>query len=547
MTIVSATDGIRAIALEQLRVSTTGSQAERRRHFDKAAIAELAESIKTVGLLSPIIARPSAVVEVIQTGAGRWYAAYRRKESEGHNLIGPGWDSRKEAEKHAAEVRAEDPLEVVAGERRFIAAKQAGLTAINVSVRTLTDEQVLEIQLVENLQREGLHELAEAEGYEQLQKYGHSAEEIADKLGKSKGYVYGRLKLLALGPAAREAFYRGELNASTALLLARIPAATVQREATGKITKSRYDGAPLSFREARDLIEREYMLRLSDAPFPTGDAELLPKAGACGPCPKRTGNQAELFADVKSGDVCTDPVCFKLKREAWAKLQIAQAKETGREVITGAEAKRIAPYGDQSFTAGYTRLDAKCWDDPKQRTYKQILGKEAKPVFVQLPKGGDLIEIVQKNDAIKKLKADGVIKPPDRPAHSAPSNKAETAFREALFLAIHAKAPKTLSRHVLETVIEHELDAIGELPNVLTKAWGWDADTHNLESLTEPQLNQFLFELCVVEELNTSAYAQTPKLLNLAKSMKIDVKKIRKQLNAASIPKAAKKKAKGKK
>jgi ParB/RepB/Spo0J family partition protein len=539
MTVVTGESGIRAIALEQLQVSHTGSQDERRKHFDKAAIAELADSIKKVGLLSPIIARPVARIDVVESaGGGRWYPAYKKALIEGHNLIGGGHVARDDAEAEAVKLRAKQGFEVVAGERRLVAAKAAGLTAISVDVRTLTDEQVLEIQLIENLQREGLHPLAEAEGYQKLQAYGHSADEIADKIGKSKAYVYARLKLTDLGPAAREAFYRGELNASTALLLARIPVASVQREATGEITKGRYDHGPLSFREARDFIEREYMLRLAEAPFPTGNAELLPKAGACGPCPKRTGNQAELFADVKSADVCTDPVCFKLKREAWAKLQVSQAKESGRQVIVGAEAKKIAPYGDQSFAGGFTRLDAKCWEDPKHRTYKQILGKEAAPVLVQLPKGGDLIELVQKTDAIKKLKADGVIKPLEQPKHSSPtaSNKIEAAFREALFLAIHAKAPKKLSREVLETVIEHELDCIGELPNVLTKAWGWDADTHDLESLSEPQLNQFLFELCVVEELNMSAYAQTPKLLNLAKSMKIDTKKIRKEISAAARP-----------
>jgi ParB/RepB/Spo0J family partition protein len=498
----TTTTGLRAIALDDIELSSTGSQAERRKHFDKGAMAELAGSIKAHGVLVPVIARPV----------------------NGH-------------------------FELVAGERRYLAAKQAGVAAINADVRTLTDEQVLEIQLIENLQREGLHELAEAEGYEQLQGLGHSADDIAAKVGKSKAYVYGRMKLLALDPASREAFYRGAINASIALLLARIPVASVQRAAVGEITngKHRYDNSPMSFREARDFIEREYMLRLADAPFPTGNAEILPRAGACGPCPKRTGNQAELFADVKSADVCTDPVCFKLKREAWAKLQIARAKEVGRQVITGAEAKKIAPYGEHSFAAGFTRLDDKCWDDPKHRTYKQILGKEAQPVLVQLPKGGDLIELVQKNDAIKKLKADGVIKPMEQPRHVSPSasNKVEAAFREALFLAIHAKAPKKLSRQVLETIIENELDLIGELPNVLTMAWGWDADTHNLESLSEPQLNQFLFELCVVEELNMSAYAQTPKLLNLAKSMKIDTKKIRKAIAAAAKPakKAAAKKA----
>jgi hypothetical protein len=58
------------------------------------------------------------------------------------------------------------------------------------------------------------------------------------------------------------------------------------------------------------------MLQLKSAPFDIKDAELVAKAGACGPCPKRTGNQADLFGDVKSADVCTDPKCFDDKRQA---------------------------------------------------------------------------------------------------------------------------------------------------------------------------------------------------------------------------------------
>lgn len=510
MTITNGQSGIRALTLEQLQVSTTGSQAERRKHFDKGAMAELTSSIKEIGLLSPIIARPV----------------------NGH-------------------------FEVVAGERRLIAAKAAGLSAITVDVRSLTDEQVLEIQLVENLQREGLHALAEAEGYEQLQKYGHSAEEIADKVGKSKAYVYGRMKLLALGPAAREAFYRGDLNASTALLLARIPVASIQRDAVGKITKDHYDGAPMSFRDARDYIEREYMLRLADAPFPTGDAELLPKAGTCAACQKRTGNQAELFADVKSADVCTDPVCFKLKREAWTKLQISQAKEAGREVITGAEAKKIAAYGDQSFAQGFTRLDAKCWDDPKRRTYKQILGKEAAPVLVQLPKGGDLVELIQKNDAIKKLKADGVIKP-SKPGGGSGQVKrrntvedtAEVALQGLLFAAIHARAPKKLTRDVLERLVEHEMDAVcSDLPQMFFTSWGWDADNYNYDKLTETELQQLLFEVLLLDEFPFDSKGKTESLTKVAKSLGVDIKKVRADAaksTGAAVKPAKKAKAKKK-
>jgi ParB/RepB/Spo0J family partition protein len=87
-------------------------------------------------------------------------------------------------------------------------------------MRELTDAEVLEVQVVENLQRADLHELEEAEGYEQLLKCAHAdgkkytVEEIAAKVGKSRSYVFARLKLTALCPEARKAFYDGNLDAS---------------------------------------------------------------------------------------------------------------------------------------------------------------------------------------------------------------------------------------------------------------------------------------------------------------------------------------------
>lgn len=496
MTTVSANDGLRALALADIKLSGTVSQAQRRAHFDKVALAELADSIKEHGLLVPVIAR--AV--------------------NGH-------------------------FELVAGERRYLAAKKAGLTAITVNVRTLTDEQVLQIQLIENLQREGLHPLAEAEGYEELQGFGHSAEQIADKIGKSKGYVYSRLKLTGLVKVSRAAFYEGKLTASTALLLARIPVEALQLEALKAITSRPYGDEIMPFRDAAKHIRETYMTNLSDAGFPTEDATLVAAAGACGVCPKRTGNQAELFDDVKSGNVCTDPACFKEKRQAHATRAIAQAKELGQMVIVGSEAKKIIPW-QHSLANGYSKLTDVCYDDKKHRTYAQLLGKDFKPTLVQNPETGVLVKVVTPADA-KRARVDNGIKSfydkpaPARSKTPSPSNKAEAAFRDALFLAIHAKAPKKASREVLETLIEHEFDNIGELPNILTQAWGWDADTWNLDKLTEPQLHQLLFELTFLEEVNMSAYAQTPKLLNVAKSLKIDVKKVRKDLEVAQKIKAS--------
>jgi ParB/RepB/Spo0J family partition protein len=167
---------ITMLALNVLKPSQTHIQELRRSRFDTKLIDELAESIKGVGVLQPILVRPPA----------------RRRR-----------------------------YEIVAGERRWLGAKKAGLKEIPATVRELTDEQVLEVQLIENLQREGLHELEEAEGYEELMKLKKiSADAVADMVGRSRSYVFKRTKLLALCPEARKAFYAGEIDASKALLIA---------------------------------------------------------------------------------------------------------------------------------------------------------------------------------------------------------------------------------------------------------------------------------------------------------------------------------------
>jgi ParB-like chromosome segregation protein Spo0J len=88
------------------------------------------------------------------------------------------------------------------------------------------------VQLIENLQREHLSELAEAEGYEALTKLGRTVDEIAAKTGKSKGVIYARMKLLALGPEGRKAFYDGRPSASIAVLVAQVCRRRCRRNAS---------------------------------------------------------------------------------------------------------------------------------------------------------------------------------------------------------------------------------------------------------------------------------------------------------------------------
>src|ERR1700676_3213748 len=325
---------IRQLALKQIEPSGTTVQERRRAHYDAAALKELAQNIKAVQVIEPIIVRPKA--------------------------------GSQEPER----------FEIVAGERRWRASREAGLQAIPAIVRMLDDGEVLEIQLVENLHREGLHELEETEGYEILmQQHHYDIEQLCAKVGRSRAYVYARLKLLALDKKSREAFYAGKLTAATALLLARIPVPALQQEALKAITAS-WNGQPLPFKDAQRHIQDRYMTRLKDAPFDAKAADLVPGAGPCSACPKLTGNQTELFGDIKSADVCTDPVCYAGKRTAWGERLRAQAEAQGRTVLTGKQAKRIAPYGVNSNLQGaYVSLDQKSYEAEKGRTYRLFLGK----------------------------------------------------------------------------------------------------------------------------------------------------------------------------
>jgi ParB/RepB/Spo0J family partition protein len=135
------------VPLAKITPSTTNP----RKSFPKDKLDELTDSVKRLGVLQPILLRPL-------NGGGTY--------------------------------------ELVAGERRYRASKAAGLTDIPATVRELTDAEVLEIQVVENLQRSDLHELEEAEGYEKLLKCAHpsgekyTVDEIAAKVGKSRSYVF---------------------------------------------------------------------------------------------------------------------------------------------------------------------------------------------------------------------------------------------------------------------------------------------------------------------------------------------------------------------
>ncbi|MBP7572588.1 MAG: ParB/RepB/Spo0J family partition protein [Rhodoferax sp.] len=356
--------------------SITPSLTNPRKTFNADKLAELAHSIKTTGMHQPILVRPLAGSRVADTDRAVQF-------------------------------------ELVCGERRLRASQQAGLDTVPAMVRVLTDDQVLEIQLVENLQRDDLTAIEEAEGYDTLMQHASiTADQVGEKIGKSRSYVYGRLKLLDLCTEARASLHSGAIDASRALLVARIPDHKLQIKAMKEIVDGRgYDKDPMSYRVAAAYLQGNYMLALSGAKFKIADAALLPDAGSCKTCPKRTGHDPDLFSDVKGADVCTDPPCFHKKEDAHAKALVSAAKAKGQTIIAGKEALELMPEnGYNAKFKGYKRLDVAA-DSPTGVPLRKIIGKQmasegiAAIVIAHPYQKGELVEVLPNEVVLRLLKA----------------------------------------------------------------------------------------------------------------------------------------------
>jgi ParB/RepB/Spo0J family partition protein len=396
-----------------------------------ARMEELTASVKSAGLLVPLIVRE-----------------LRRKGAE-----------------DATE------YEIVAGHRRYRAAKGAGLKEVPCDVRTLTDAQVTEIQITENLQRADLTDLEEAETYESLRdKHGYSVDQIAAKIGVSKGTIYSRLKLMALCPEARQALADGVLPASVAVPLARLPTHKLQASAL-KTLKDRFsyeDG--MGARPAIEYLQREFCRSLKGAPFSLTDAALVPEAGPCSACPKNTATGTPgLFEDLKSaGKTCTDVACFERKaKAAWERTAEKEAAK-GAEVLTPDEGSKLYQYGSQiSYGSKYVELDEKNHADPKKRTWGELLESlpEAKrPKRVVVP-DRDLVahEVVDRGAIVEALAERGL-----KWAEEETGRKSKTAAVAKEERA--ARKDEDLRRRVLGLAIE-KLSAKGPGRDSLEAFW----------------------------------------------------------------------------
>jgi ParB family chromosome partitioning protein len=227
--------------------------------------------------------------------------------------------------------------EIMAGNRRLAAAKLAGLDVLACRVLDVQDDlEASVVAAVDNLQREGLHPLDESDGIKGLVALAteRCAEdpvaEAAAKLGMTEYYVRQRLSLQNLVPAARAKLLSGAAPLANCLMLARYP-----KEAQLELMRER--AWALTDRDAEDLhsmLESDRR-ELGGAYFDRADLTLVPKAGACAVCPKRTGHEPMLFPEVKKGDRCLDGKCWNAKLAAHvAKTKAELAKEPGHLLLS---------------------------------------------------------------------------------------------------------------------------------------------------------------------------------------------------------------------
>jgi len=245
-------------------------------------------------------------------------------------------------------------FQLIAGERRVRASEKLGLKEIPAQIKTMTDAEALSARLVENLQREDIHPLDEAEGFLRFkEEMKLDIRAIAARVGKDARYVARRLALTNLIAEAKEDFRKERLTLGHALELSRL-APEIQAEAIAACYESKpvpkkqdagYDYKPDKTRPARSVqylqgwLTQHVHLNLQKAPFKLDDQRLREDGLTCLNCPQRSGHDKLLFADIKSGDTCLNPRCFQGKLQKLIQLTCASIEEQ-----QGKPAKLISSY-----------------------------------------------------------------------------------------------------------------------------------------------------------------------------------------------------------
>lgn len=284
------------------------SKTNPRKSFEGPEFDELVASIKQHGVLQPVLLRP----------------------------LDSGWIQGRVSTSPSGVI-----FELVAGERRFRASKAAGKQAIPAMVQVLSDDQAMEMQVIENMQRKDVTALEEANGFRALHalllkenpKLTHTelVQTIAQRIGKSVRYVWARLKLNELIPELQKDLIEGRIQPSHADELVRLCAKDQQELRDDHLFDTSMEdvddehAVAHSVRQLKEIIAEHYQLELTKPPFPPEDTRLAP--GPCSTCLKNSKNSPLADAVGKKVDTCMDRACFAKKREQFVALDVKDVKK----------------------------------------------------------------------------------------------------------------------------------------------------------------------------------------------------------------------------
>lgn len=445
---------------------------------------------------------------------------------------------------------ADNTYEIIAGECRYRAARAAGLDSVPAIVRDLNDQETLEIQLIENVQRKDLQPMEEAYGYQlMLDRTAYDVPSLSAKIGKSEAYVYQRLKLLDLIDEARLLLESDEITFSHAILLARLQPADQAAALDAHYTEVwRPDGKEemeiSSVRSLAAWIESSIHLDLKKAPFSIKDESLLDGVGSCVECPKRTGFSPQLFPDITKKDTCTDRDCYARKRQAHIERKLAAAQKKGAP-LAKISTKSGKPADPEALGIGKYREVENISDCPSAR----------KAIVIEGFSGIGSTKIICDDP---KCTVHAIHKPAASSAEDIAAQKAEKEqakiaelVREGIVHKVLEAIPDPPGTLELRIIARHLVDQSDR--DDLVDVAGEDVDgigkiiQDRIEIMTAPQLVALCLKLLLRPEIKLSKwdkdYLGVPEIMAYAATnMGVDLRVVQKEVKAQSKPKQPKKK-----
>jgi ParB/RepB/Spo0J family partition protein len=263
------------VLLKNITIGTTNP----RKAFDEDAINELAVSVKAKGVIQPILLRLTA---------------------------------------------KKDIYELVCGERRYRASMLVKLTEIPAYIKELTDDEALELQITENLQRKDVHPLEEAIAFKQLLER-HTMVEVAARVGKKDYFIKQRIKLNDLVPMWQKVFYKNLVSLNDALKIAVL----IEESQNMIIERNDVDDETIAkgtHIKIDDWYFRSFRGKLNDASFDISDKNLDKSVGDCNSC-KFNSACANLFPEDAKTPICSNLPCFHNKSQLYFQRELKKVLE----------------------------------------------------------------------------------------------------------------------------------------------------------------------------------------------------------------------------